>query len=148
MATESTQARAQFTDLLRGSAVPTLAVGALGVLAGLPFGTAAAVSAGIGALLVVTFFALSLLVMRNTAHRPPQVVMGLVLASYTAKLLGLLVALVLLRQVDFISPRVLGISTICCTIVWLGCELRAFSRLRVPVTDLTVTNSSAVSPKP
>ncbi len=144
MATEPTSgtAREQFSVMLRGAAIPTLSVGAVGVLACLPFGVSAAVSAWVGALLVVGFFALSLVVMRNTAHRPPQTVMTLVLASYTAKLFALLMALIVLRNVDIISPRVLGVSTIVCAIVWLGCELRAFSKMRILVTDVVESPSA------
>jgi ATP synthase protein I len=124
---------AQFSAMLRGSALPTLAVGVIAVAIGLLVDTRSAWSAGLGALLVVVFFSISLLVMRQTARREPTVVMAVVLMAYTGKLLALTAALFLLRNASWISTRALGIATIACTVVWLGFEVRAFSRLRILV---------------
>ncbi len=126
-------AREQFSGLLRGAALPTIVVGTLGIGLGLLFSQRAGISAGIGLILVVSFFSLSLLVMRQTAHFAPTVVMGVVLVSYTGKLIALTVALLLLRDLSWLSNRALGLSTILCTLVWLGFELRAFKGLRILV---------------
>lgn len=132
------QTRAQFSAMLRGAALPTLAAGALGTLAGLLVDARSGWSAAVGALLVVGFFSISLLVMRQTAEREPAVVMGVVLLAYTGKLLALTIALFLLRDVSWLSTQALGLATICCTVVWLAFEVRAFSRLRILVAGTEV----------
>nr|WP_284290235.1 hypothetical protein [Angustibacter aerolatus] len=76
---------AQFDRMLRGSALPTLAVGVAAVVVSAFWGAKPAWSAAIGAALVLVFFSLSLLVMRATAHLEPTVVMAVVLGVYTAK---------------------------------------------------------------
>jgi ATP synthase protein I len=123
----------QFAALLRGSFGPTLAVGAVASMACLLIGPRTAWSVAVGCLLVLTFFSISLLVMRQTAHLQPIVVMSVVLATYTGKLIALTVALFALQGVQWLSGRALGLSTIACTVVWLACEMRAFTRLRVLV---------------
>lgn len=127
------QSRAQYAAMLRGSALPTLAVGALCVIGAAFVGARAAWSAGLGAALVLVFFSLSLLVMRNTAHWSPTAVMGAVLASYTAKIIVLAVVLIGLGDVSWLSGQALALTIIGCTIVWLACEMRAFTRIRILV---------------
>jgi hypothetical protein len=126
--------RAQFAAMLRGSLVPTLGVGVVAVLlAAVLGGGKAALSAALGAALVLVFFSLSLLVMRQTAHLQPTAVMAVVLATYTGKILALGIAMVLLRDASWLSGQALALSIIACTVVWLAFEMRAFTRLRVLV---------------
>jgi hypothetical protein len=128
------QTREQFTAMLRGSLVPTLVVGVLAVaLAAVLADGRAAQSAALGAGLVVVFFSLSLLVMRQTAHLQPTAVMAVVLATYTGKILALGIAMVLLRDASWLSGQALALSIIACTVVWLAFEMRAFTRMRVLV---------------
>lgn len=126
-------AREQFAALLQGSVLPTVAVGVLAVVVSAFFGARPAWSAGLGAGLVVVFFSLSLLVMRQTSHLPPVTVMAVVLATYTGKILALGVAMITLHDASWISGRALGLAVIACTVVWLAFEMRAFTRLRVLV---------------
>ncbi len=128
----------QFAAMLRGALLPTLAVGLVASLIGLLVSPRTAWSAAMGAGLVALFFSVSLLVMRQTAHLQPFVVMSVVLASFTGKLLGLTVALFLLQDVSWLSGQALGLTTIVCTVVWLALEMRAFSRLRILVAGSPV----------
>ncbi len=126
--------REQFSAMLRGSLVPTLVVGVLAVALAAVVGDArAAWSAALGAALVVVFFSLSLLVMRQTAHLQPVAVMAVVLATYTAKILALGIAMIVLRDAAWLSGQALALSVIGCTVVWLAFEMRAFTRMRVLV---------------
>lgn len=127
-------AREQFAALLTGSVVPTAVMGALAVVVGAFFGAQAAWSAAIGAALVLVFFSISLLVMRQTAHLEPTLVMAIVLATYTGKILALGVAMFTLRDASWMTGRALGLSVIACTMIWLAFEMRAFTRLRVLVS--------------
>ncbi len=124
-----------FGALLRGSLVPTVLVAALVVAGGALFGARAAWSAVLGAALVIGLFSVSLLVMRRTAHVDPATAMAIVLATYTLKILALGIVLVLLRDAAWLDGRALACNVIACTLVWLATELRAFTRLRIPVTD-------------
>lgn len=126
-------AREQFAAMLRGSVVPTLVVGALAVTIAAFSGPRAAWSAALGAALVVAFFSLSLLVMRQSAHLAPTTVMAVVLATYTAKIVALGAVMVTLTGVNWLSGQALAVAVIICTLVWLAFEMRAFTRLRVLV---------------
>lgn len=126
-------AREQFAAMLRGSLMPTLAVGLLVIVVSAFFGARSAGSAAIGAGLVIVFFSLSLLVMRQTAHLQPVAVMSVVLATYTGKIIALGIAMVTLRDASWVSGRALGLAVIACTLVWLAFEMRAFTRLRILV---------------
>lgn len=126
----------QFGSMLRGSALPTAAVAVVCVVvAAVLEGAKGAWSAGLGAALVVVFFALSLLVMKRTASWEPTAVMAVVLGTYTAKIIALGVAMILLRNASWLSGQALALTVIVCTVVWLAFEMRAFTRMRVLVAS-------------
>lgn len=125
----------QFRRMLRGSLVPTAVAGAVVVAASLVAGGREAGSAALGLLLVVVFFSASLVVMARTAHLAPTTVMAVVLASYTVKIVALGVVMVVLGGATWLSGPALGISVVVCTLVWLAFEMRAFTRMRVLVSD-------------
>lgn len=125
----------QFSAMLRASAVPALlAAAGCVVVAAVADGGKGAWSAALGAALVVVFFSFSLLVMKRTAAWEPTAVMGVVLGTYTAKIIALGVAMVLLRDATWLSGQALALTVIVCTVVWLAFEMRAFTRLRVLVS--------------
>jgi len=131
---EADLTRAQFSAMLRTALVPTLVTGVLAVvLGGILAGAEGAWSAGLGAALVVVFFSLSLLVMKRTAHLEPVAVMAVVLATYTAKILALGLAMILLYDAEWLDGQALALSIIACTVVWIAFEMRAFTRLRILV---------------
>lgn len=124
----------QFSAMLRGSALPTMAVAVVCVVVAAVLAQAkGAWSAGLGAALVVVFFSLSLLVMKRTAGWEPTAVMAVVLGAYTAKIIALGVAMILLRNASWLSGQALALTVIVCTVVWLAFEMRAFTRMRVLV---------------
>ena len=128
------QTRQQFSAMLRTALLPTLATGVGAVLlAAVLGGSKQAWSAALGAALVIVFFSLSLLVMRQTAHLEPMAVMAVVLATYTGKILALGVVMVVLRDANWLSGQALALSIIACTVVWLAFEMRAFTKLRILV---------------
>jgi hypothetical protein len=122
--------------MLRTSALPTVAVSLVAVVvAAIAGGARPAWSAALGAGMVIVFFSLSLLVMQRTAGWQPTAVMSVVLATYTAKIVALGVAMILLRDASWLSGQALALTVIACTIVWLAFEMRAFTRLRVLVSS-------------
>lgn len=124
----------QFSRLLRSSLLPTLVVGGALVLGCALLGGREAWSAALGATLVIAFFSLSLLVMARTAHLEPVLVMAIVLGVYTLKIVGLGVAMVVLRDATWLSGTALALTVITCTLVWLAAQMRAFTQLRLPVS--------------
>jgi len=128
------QSREQFSAMLRTALLPTLVTGVGAVLLAALLGDSKqAWSAALGAALVIVFFSLSLLVMRQTAHQEPIAVMAVVLATYTGKILALGVVMIVLRDASWLSGQALALSIIACTVVWLAFEMRAFTKLRILV---------------
>jgi ATP synthase protein I len=124
-----------FPAMMRGALRPTViaaaAAAAVGAFAGLPGLTGAL----LGAALVIAFFGAGLWLMRLTRNLEPSLVMAVVLVSYVAKVMALGVVLVLLKDASWLSVPHLALSALACTAVWLGAEIRAFTRLRVLAFD-------------
>lgn len=132
-----------FAQMLRAAALPAVAAGvACAVVAGIVAGASGVVAAVLALGLVVLFFGSSLLVLRRTARRSPQLVLVVALGTYTLKVVLLAVAFVLLAQWDWLSGPALGLSVIAITVVWLFFELRGFLRRRQPVWDAPVGGSA------
>lgn len=123
-----------FGILLRRSVPPALVAGAVcAAAAALLREPLAAVSALLGAAIVVLFFGARLVVMRRTARANPQLVLVVALAVYTAKVLLLGLAMVLLTRLPWVDGPALGLTVLVTAVVWLAAEMRAFVRLRVSV---------------
>jgi len=128
-------AESQYAALLRGSLLPTLVAALACVAVAVPSGARAVAGASFGAVLVVAFFSLGLLVMRRTARLNPDAVMGVVMLTYVLKVAALAVVLVAFRDATWLASGYFALGALGCTFVWLGFEMRAFTRLRVLVTD-------------
>jgi ATP synthase protein I len=128
-------AEGQYAALLRGSLLPTLVAALLCVAVAVPAGSRAVAGAAFGAALVVAFFSVGLLVMRRTARLDPDAVMAVVMLTYVLKVAALAVVLLLFRDASWLAPGYFALGALGCTFVWLGFEMRAFTRLRVLVTD-------------
>ena len=124
-----------FAQLLRGSVLPTAAAGLVCAAVGLFSSPKAAWSAAFGALLVIFFFSLTLLVMKRTADMEPMAVMVAALITYTIKVVVVGVAVFLLRDVTWLSAYAAGLSIIVCAVVWLCFEMRSYKRLRIFAYD-------------
>jgi hypothetical protein len=124
-----------FAQLLRGSLLPTAAVGLGCVVVGLFSSPKAAWSAALGAAIVIFFFSVTLLVMKRTADLPPTTVMIVVMITYTFKVLVLGVVMFGLRDVTWASGYAIGLSITVCAIVWLFFEMRSYKRLRIFAYD-------------
>jgi hypothetical protein len=124
-----------FAQLLRGSVPPTALAGLVCAGVGLFSSPKAAWSAALGALLVIFFFSLTLLVMKRTADMEPTAVMIAALVTYTFKVVVVGVAVFLLRDVSWLSAYAAGLSIIACAVVWLFFEMRSYKRLRIFAYD-------------
>jgi len=133
--TGDNDAEVQYAALLRGSLVPAAVAGLVCLGIALPSGTRAVAGAAFGAAVVLVFFTVGLLVMRRTARLNPDAVMGVVMLTYVLKVAALTVVLVVFKDATWLSPPHFALGALACTFVWLGFEMRAFTRLRVLVTD-------------
>ena len=124
-----------FAQLLRGSLPPTALAGLVCTVVGLLSSPKAAWSAAFGALLVIFFFSLTLLVMKRTADLAPTTVMIVVMITYTFKVVVLGVVMFLLRDVSWVSGYAVGVSIIVCAVVWIFFEMRSYMRLRIFAYD-------------
>ena len=124
-----------FAQLLRGSLPPTALAGLVCVVVGLFSSPKAAWSAAVGALLVIFFFSLTLLVMKRTADLAPTTVMVVVMITYTFKVVVLGVVMFLRRDVSWVSGYAVGVSIIVCAVVWIFFEMRSYKRLRIFAYD-------------
>lgn len=123
--------------LVGGHAAAFTVVGLFWALAG----TEAAASAAIAAAVTLAFYTIALAVQVVVANARPKTVLVASLASYISRVsvLGLLLALAV-SQADrwsWLDPVALVVSTIAVVLGWLGFELHAFSKLRIPAYDLT-----------
>jgi ATP synthase protein I len=115
---------------LRSAAVPTALTGAALTLASaLLAGWPGAVGAAAGGALVVAFFGVDLLALRSASARFPDAPVQLALLGYLAKIVVLGVLLLLLRGTAAIDSTAFAATTITCTVVWLGGQIRAVGRL-------------------
>jgi ATP synthase protein I len=123
--------------MLRAALTPTLLVGAgAGVLAGAP-GVWGAV---IGLALVVVFFALGLLVLARCAGVDPALVLLIALGLYTAKVVLIGGAFILLDSSGvlrgFADHLALGVTAIACTLTWTIGETVGVVRAREQAYDV------------
>jgi ATP synthase protein I len=122
--------------LFRRAAVPTSAAGSVVLVAA---SVAAGFDGGVGAVLglgvVVAFFGFGLLVSRWTAASPPTTVMGLAMLSYLLKITLLALVLVLFHDTRLFSTGAFAAAVLVCTVVWLGAEVRAFTRVKMLYVD-------------
>lgn len=134
MSTRAGAADDPYASMLRGALVPALAAGAVCVVvAGVLRGTPGVLGSLLAVAVVVASFSSSLLVMRRTARSNPNSVMAAALLTYTTKigLLGLM--LILLADAQWLSGTAFALTAVACALVWLGFEVRAYSRMRTLV---------------
>jgi hypothetical protein len=121
--------------LLRGAAIPTLAVGVVAISASTWWrGSAGLVGALLAQFVVVIFFAANIGAARLTRDLDPVMTMSIAMFSYMAKVLLLGVFLWLITtfvSTDLCDRRAFALSAIAATFAWLGGEIRAYLALKL-----------------
>lgn len=119
-----------------GSALPTVAVGAVAVVVStIVGGMDGFLGAVIGVVTVLAFFGFSLAVMKWTAKSDPMNALGGALLSYVVKIMALALMLVAFRNTTLFDVKSFGFTVLACAAVWLVAELRAFTRAQIPVVN-------------
>lgn len=126
--------------LLLGGLVGGLAATLVCLVAfGIAYGGRGLVSAGLGAGLVLVFYAIGQFAMVLFADLPPRLLLMVAVVSYTVRIAML--GLVLLSYSNnreawpSLVPNAVFVSTITAVVGWLTVEVWVFSRLRIGVYD-------------
>ncbi len=126
--------------ILRGAAVPAALAGAVLLLvSGLLAGASGVLGAGIGVGVVAAFFTVGLVVIAWASRISPQTMMMVAIVTYMIKIALLAIFVVAFAGTSAFSTTAFAASVAVSTLVWVGGEVRAFSRARIPYVDPTVT---------
>ena len=123
--------------IARSAALPTALVTVLGVVGwGMARGVTGGTGALLGGLLVIAFFGSGVLLSGAVRSMPPQSAMAIGLAGYTVKIALLALFLVLFFDSQAFDGPAFAITALFASMVWLGAQLRAFTRMRIPTLDI------------
>ncbi|HEV8056829.1 MAG TPA: hypothetical protein VGP51_10125 [Nocardioidaceae bacterium] len=127
--------------MLRGALVPTLVVGIVAVAAaGFTAGPTGIRGAVAGAVLVIVFFALGLVVLGRTTGLDPAVTLLVALSLYVVKVAVIGAAFFGIDAsgaLDGVVDRMaLALTAIACTLTWTTAEIVAAVRVREPLYRL------------
>ena len=132
--------QAQDTPILRGAAIPTIAVGValvilFSVLSGLPgfYGSA------LGLLVVLAFFSISWYVVSTASANGPAIMMGAAFGTYIVKVVLLGILLVSFRETDAFDFQAFAWTILVGVICWTSFQVRAFLRQRILYVDPDMT---------
>lgn len=122
--------------IVRGAALPTLVVGLVATgIAWAVSGSAAAVGAILGTIVVVAFFMAGQLVLGWVLENNPQLGLTVAMTLYLVKIGVLLALLMLLQGTTAFDTKVFALTILVCTLVWTIAEVWIFSRSKVLVVD-------------
>jgi ATP synthase protein I len=127
---------ASYAVILRRSALATAPVAAaMIVLGGIVGGGKGLVGALLGVGLVIVFFGISALAMRQAAKHSPQVMMVTAITSYLVKILVLLFFVAKYSGTTAFNGKLFGFTVIACVIVWTTSQAVVSARLKVPYVE-------------
>ena len=104
------------------------------VLAGIPAaildGAGGVLSSTFGGLLVMAFFAISLLVGHFVGRNNPSGAIGVFVVTYFVKVVGFAVVLFVIGTPDWLHDRWFLIGAVACVVFWQAAEIYGFSKAR------------------
>ena len=115
------------------SAVSCGALVLTGVVAVLLNGWTGVVSSSLGGLLVVVFFAISLLIGHFVGRNNPSGAVGLFVATYFVKVIGFAVVLFAVGAPDWLHGRWFVIGAVVAVVTWQAAEIYGFSKARLQI---------------
>jgi ATP synthase protein I len=122
---------------LRLLALSSAAGGAAVILSGVPAlvlnGPEGVLSSTFGGLLVMVFFAISLLVGHFMGRNNPSGAIGMFVATYFVKVVGFAVVLFLLGAPAWLHGRWFVIGAVATVVFWQGAEIYGFSKARLQI---------------
>ena len=121
-------------DLWRGAIKPAALVAVIGLIAGTLIKSRSGFwGAALGALTVLIFLSIHLVISRLTVNLDPMATMAIAMFSYFAKVLVMGGFLILVSQTTSqttVNRATFAACALAITVAWLGGEIRAFMRLK------------------
>lgn len=117
----------------RSSAAAAAALLLTGIAALVLNGWAGAFSTAFGGLLVMVFFAISLLIGHFVGRSNPSGAIGLFVATYVVKVVGFAVVLFVLGEPAWLHERWFLIGAVVCVVFWQAAEIHGFSKARLQI---------------
>ena len=121
-------------NLLKRSSIAAAAGLALcAVPAGLLNGATGAVSSLLGGLLVMLFFAISLLIGHFVGRGNPSGAIGMFVATYFIKVIGFAVVLFIVGAPAWLHGRWFVIGAVVAVVLWQAAEIHGFGKARLQI---------------
>ncbi|MFJ7997812.1 hypothetical protein ACIQ7D_11795 [Streptomyces sp. NPDC096310] len=114
------------------TAVPTAAVGAVAAaVSAVVAGGKGALGAAVGALVVIVFMGIGLVVLERTAKSLPHLFQAMGLMLYTAQLLLLVIFVGLFKNTTLFEPKAFAFTLVVATLVWIAAQARAHMKAKI-----------------
>jgi len=127
---------ANYARILRRSAAVTAAGAAVMVaLSAAIGGGKGALGALLGTAIVAAFFAISVIAVGAAARVSPQVMMVTAMATYTVKILVLLLFVARFSNSTAFNPRLFGLTAIVCILAWSASQVTWSLRLKIAYVE-------------
>ena len=125
-----------FASMLRAAVIPVaVAAPVIVVVCWVTGGSRGGLSALLGVLVVVIFFAGGLYALKTLANGNPMVLMAGALAVFFGQVIFLGLVIVAFRGADWLDARSFALAVLAVSLVWQTSQIVAFTRLRRPVYD-------------
>jgi ATP synthase protein I len=117
--------------MLLHAAVPTAAAGVLAVAVSVATaGGKGAIGAAFGAVVVILFMGIGLVVLQNTARKYPHLFQAMGLMLYTTQLLLLAILLAVFKNTTLFDVKAFAFSLLGATLVWIAAQARAHMKAK------------------
>lgn len=124
--------QSQDARMLLHSAVPTAAVGVIAaIVGGVLAGGKGVIGALVGALVVVLFMGIGLVVLQRTARSLPQLFQAMGLMLYMAQLLLLFFFVAAFKDTTLFDPKVFAAALVAATLAWTAAQARAHMKAKI-----------------
>ncbi|WP_061296841.1 hypothetical protein [Herbidospora cretacea] len=118
--------------VLKGAAVPTVAVGLIAVIVtAILAGFEGALGSVIGLVLVAVFFTVGLFVVTWAGRISPMAMFAAAVLSYLVKVIAIMITLRAFETTTVFDPKAFAWSVIVLTVVWTFGEMRGFMKLKL-----------------
>jgi ATP synthase protein I len=125
-----------YARIFRRSAAVTAAVAAVMVALSTAIGGGkGALGALLGTAIVTAFFAVSMIAVGAAARVSPQVMMVTAMATYTVKILVLLLFVARFSNSTAFNPRLFGLTAIVCILAWSASQVTWSLRLKIAYVE-------------
>jgi ATP synthase protein I len=112
--------------------VPTAAAGATAtVISGVLAGGKGAIGAVAGALVVIVFMAIGMVVLQRTARAYPSLFQMMGLLLYTVQILLLAIVLAVFKNTSLFSTRAFAFSLLAAALVWIAAQARSYLKTKM-----------------